>query len=265
MVERDANLKVENLFDLGYIGVIGLNNLYPPFDNQKLRQSMLYLVKQEDMLLPTFADPKWFNACASWFTCGSDMENDANTGWFKGGQNLPRARELMQEGGYDGRPVIILQAVDVPTFSNAALVLPRRCVRSATMRRPSPMDCRHHGAAPRQHGPAGQGWLEHLLRLGAGGMSLSNPYMSKGKATNGKAGWFGWPTDAKNEELRAQWIAADTEEQRKQIARQIQDNIWTVVPKLFFGQWRQPVAYRKNTSGWLHVPEVIPFWNVAKA
>ena len=95
-------------------------------------------------------------------------------------------------------------------------------------------------------------------------MSLSNPYMSKGKGTNGLDGWFGWPTDAKNEQLRAQWLAADTEEERKKIAWAIQDNIWTVVPKLFFGQWRQPVAYRKNVTGWLHVPEIIPFWNVAK-
>jgi peptide/nickel transport system substrate-binding protein len=263
-VERDASLKVENLFDLGYIGVIGLNNLYPPFDNIKLRQSMLYLVSQEDMLLPTFADSQWFNARASWFTCGSDMENDANTGWFKGGQNLPRARELMKEGGYDGRPVIILQAADVPYLNNAALVLAQQMgavgynAQTVTMD-VATMEQRRASMAPPDKGGS------NIFFVGAGGMSLSNPYMSKGKATNGRDGWFGWPTDARNEELRAQWLAADTREQRRKIAWQIQDNIWNVVPKLFFGQWRQPVAYRRTTSGWLHVPEIIPFWNVAKA
>jgi len=263
VLEANKSIVIENLFELGYIGVVGLNCLYPPFDNEKLRQSMLYIVNQEDMLRPTFADPKWYNTCASWFTCGSAMENDANTGWFKHGPDLARARQLMQEGGYDGRPVLIMQAADVPYLSNAAVVLAQAMraagynVQTLTMDVAS-MEQRRASQAPPDKG----GW--NIFFVGAGGMSLSNPYMSKGKGTNGRDGWFGWPTDAKNEQLRAQWLAADTEQQRKQIAIAIQDNIWNVVPKLFFGQWRQPVAHRKNVTGWLHVPEVIPFWNVAK-
>jgi peptide/nickel transport system substrate-binding protein len=83
-------------------------------------------------------------------------------------------------------------------------------------------------------------------------------------ATNGTKSWFGWPSDARNEELRAKWIAAETPDQRKAIAAEIQDNAWNVVPHMYFGQWQQPMARRKNVNGWLHVPGVIPFWNVEK-
>jgi len=30
------------------------------------------------------------------------------------------------------------------------------------------------------------------------------------------------------------------------------------------GQWTPPVAYRSNLSGWVKMPDVIPFWGVEK-
>jgi peptide/nickel transport system substrate-binding protein len=83
-------------------------------------------------------------------------------------------------------------------------------------------------------------------------------------ATTGSKAWFGWPSDEKNEELRAKWLLAETLDERKAIARQIQDNAWNIVPHVLFGQWIQPTAHRKNVTGWLHVPEIIAFWNVQK-
>src|SRR5260370_27517446 len=51
------------------------------------------------------------------------MENDANAEWFKGGQNLEKAKPLFKEAGYDGRPVVLLQATNIPYMSNTAQVL----------------------------------------------------------------------------------------------------------------------------------------------
>jgi peptide/nickel transport system substrate-binding protein len=36
--------------------------------------------------------------------CGTPMENDANTEWFKEAPNPAKARELFRKAGYDGRP-----------------------------------------------------------------------------------------------------------------------------------------------------------------
>jgi peptide/nickel transport system substrate-binding protein len=110
--------------------------------------------------------------------------------------------------------------------------------------------------------PQQGGW--NIFFTSGDGMSMSNPYMVGGMATTGDKGWFGWPTDAKNEELRTQWFAAETDDERKRIAAEIQAQAWDIVPHMYFGQWVQPVAYRKSTNGWVHVPGVIPFWNVTK-
>jgi peptide/nickel transport system substrate-binding protein len=113
-----------------------------------------------------------------------------------------------------------------------------------------------------QNPPEQGGW--NIFFTSSGGLSNSNPYMMSQMATTGAKAWFGWPSDEKNEELRAKWMAAETLEDRKAIAAQIQDNAWTVVPHLYFGQWMQPTAHRKNVTGWLHIPELIAFWNLQK-
>jgi peptide/nickel transport system substrate-binding protein len=44
----------------------------------------------------------------------------------------------------------------------------------------------------------------------------------------------------------------------------MQATAWDWVPYVTWGRWLQPVAYRKNTKGWLSMPEIVPFWNVEK-
>ncbi|MCW3475263.1 ABC transporter substrate-binding protein [Limobrevibacterium gyesilva] len=262
-LQSDPNLVFEVLSELGTVGMMRVNHLQPPFDNQKVRQALLYTVKQEDMLRPTFVDPKWFHGCGSFFTCGSPMENDANMAWYTGGQNLAKARELMKEGGYDGRPIVLLQATNIPYMSNAATVLAQQLRSAGFTVQLEPMDWsnvvqRRTSKAPPDKG----GW--NIFITSGGGSSYSNPYIDIGMAANGEKGWYGWPTNELHEQLREKWINAETLAERKAIARQIQDNAWNFVPHLYYGQWTQPVAHRKNVTGWVHVPEIIPFWNVQK-
>ena len=260
----DPAITIETLSELGSVGYLALNWLHPPFNNVKCRQAMLHIMNQDEMLRPTFVSPKWYRACGSYFPCGSAMESDVNTDWFKSGPNIPLAKQLLAEGGYDGRPVVILQATNIPYMTNAATVLAQQ-LRSAGMKVDlQPMDFANVAQRRASQVPPEQGGWNIFFTSGSG-YAYSNPYLDGSMSTNGTKGWFGWPSDEKNEQLRAQWIAADTLEQRKAIAAQIQDNGWNIVPHLHFGQWIQPVAHRKNVTGWQHVPGLIPFWNVEKA
>jgi peptide/nickel transport system substrate-binding protein len=111
-LETDPNLTLQVLNKTGHIGFARLNHLYPPFDKVEARQAMLHLVNQDDMMRAIFGQSKYWQKCGSYFACGTAMENDENTEWFKKGPDLPRAKELFQKSGYDGRPVTVLQATD---------------------------------------------------------------------------------------------------------------------------------------------------------
>ena len=116
----------------------------------------------------TFGNPKYFRTCGSLFTCGSPMENDANTDWFKGGQNLEKAQAAVQ-----GSPATtagrscVLQATNIAYHeqrapAHRAVAAPGRHQR-ASWRRSDWGERRH---APRGQDAARPGRLEHLHHLG---------------------------------------------------------------------------------------------------
>ena len=122
-LENDKNIKLPVLNKGGNVGMCRLNWLHPPFDKVEARQAMLHLIKQEDILKAVFGDPKYYRACGSLFGCTGVMQSDVNTDWFKGGQNIAKARELFKKAGYDGRPVVILQATNIAFMNNACLLV----------------------------------------------------------------------------------------------------------------------------------------------
>jgi peptide/nickel transport system substrate-binding protein len=92
----------------------------------------------------------------------------------------------------------------------------------------------------------------------------TNPFGNQAMRADGKAGWDGWPTSAKIEELRAAWLdAADPAEQQR-IAREMQMQVWQDLPFIPMGEYWQTTAYRKDLTG------IVPgcfatFWGVKRA
>ena len=96
----------------------------------------------------------------------------------------------------------MLQATNIPYMSNAATVMAQQ-LRSAGMKVDlQPMDWANVVQRRASQNPPDQGgW--NIFFTSADGPSNSNPYTMLQLATVGTKGWFGWPTDEKNEQLRA--------------------------------------------------------------
>jgi peptide/nickel transport system substrate-binding protein len=262
-LEGDRNIRIQILNQLGQVGVIRPNFLHPPFNNVKARQALLHCVKQSDHMKATFGDSKYAKDTPSYFGMGTPMENDANTDWYKQGQNFARSRQLLQEAGYRGEPVLLMQATNIPYMSNSAQLLAQELRQGGFTVRVESMDWsnvvqRRSVKAPPDQG----GW--NLFITSAGGTAVGHPILLAAHAATGGAAWFGWPEDARHEQLRAEWAVGDTLADRQRIARTIQENAWNFVPQLYYGQWVQPAAMRSNIRGLLSVAEVIPWWNVEK-
>ena len=263
-LEGDRNIKVEVLNQTGNVGWLRMNFLHPPFDKVEARQAMLYLVNQEEYLKASFGNPKYYRKCASNFACGTPMENDENTQWFKEAPNPAKAKELFQKSGYDGRPVIVLHATNIDYMNNAAQITAQRLREIGVNAQLATSDwggvvTRRAVKAPPDQG----GW--NIFITSAGGASVGTPIALAGHAATGERGWFGWPANELHEKLRDKWAAASSLEEQKAVAREIQKNAWDFVPHVWFGQWLSPVAYRSNLKGVLSIPEIIPFWNIEKA
>jgi peptide/nickel transport system substrate-binding protein len=263
-LESDPNIKVEVLNKTGNYGIMRINHLYPPFNNVDARKALLYMIDQEEFMKASFGNPKYYRKCGSNFACGTPMENDENTQWFKEAPNLAKAKELLKKSGYDGHPVVLLHATNIDFMNNSAQIMAQRLrdiganVQLATSDWGGVITRRAVKSPPDQGG-----W--NLFITWSGAASVGNPIAFVGHQENGEKGWFGWPTDEVHEKLRDKWAAASSLEEQKAVAREMQKRDWDFVPHVWLGQWQSPVAYRKNLHGVLAIPEIIPFWNIEKA
>jgi peptide/nickel transport system substrate-binding protein len=126
---------------LGNVGWLRLNFLNPPFNNVKARQAVLWAVDQEALLKATFVDPRFYTKCGSFLTCGTPYESDATKEWSRHGPNRERARALLRESGYNGEPVILLQATNILYMTNSAQIFAQELRAVGFNIQMVPMDC----------------------------------------------------------------------------------------------------------------------------
>src|SRR5436305_753124 len=262
-LEGDPDIKVEVLNKTGNFGIMRINHLYPPFNNVDARKALLYLINQEEFMKASFGNAKYYRKCGSNFACGTPMENDENTQWFKEAPNLAKAKELFQKSGYDGRPVVLLHATNIDFMNNSAQIMAQRLRDIGVNAQLATSDwggviTRRAVKAPPDQG----GW--NLFITWSGSASVGNAIAWVGHQATGEKGWFGWPTDDVHDKLRAKWSAAANIAEQNAVAPEMQKHDWDFVPHVWLGQWQSPVAYRKNLRGVLALPEIVPFWNIEK-
>ncbi|OYV32561.1 MAG: hypothetical protein B7Z80_26510, partial [Rhodospirillales bacterium 20-64-7] len=80
----------------------------------------------------------------------------------------------------------------------------------------------------------------------------------------GRAGFVGWPTDAKLAALRNAWFEAPDLPTQQALCRDIQLQFWQDPPYVPLGQFFQATGYRNTLSGILRGSFAL-FWNIRKA
>jgi peptide/nickel transport system substrate-binding protein len=250
---------------LGNRGIMRPNFLFPPFDNVKARQALLWLTVQEDYMRAAVGnDPNEWTVCGAMFTCGSPnamevasealMEPDL-------AKKQANAKRLLAEAGYKGEPIYILQATDYPQFNAAALVLGDALKKIGANPQFVALDwntvlTRRASKKPPHDG----GW--HIFFTSGTGFGSSDPFANPASTACDKA-WFGWPCDAEIEKLRDAWTREADPKKQLAIIEQLQKKMYEFVPYITWGQWTSPMAYRSNIKGVLPSPQR-SFWNISK-
>ena len=97
--------------------------------------------------------------------------------------------------------------------------------------------------------PVSEGGWNIFITWGSG-EGFDNTIGFVAHTANGGDGWFGWPKDDLHEKLRDDWALAATLEERKAVARKLQENTWSYVPMALLGQWAPPVAAAPTSVAW---------------
>ena len=261
LLRMNKDVRVENIDPLGSIGIIRFNFLQPPFNNQKLRQALLYVVNQQDYVLGIAGDEKNGHTCYSFFTCETPLSSEIGAEPLKGKRDFDKAKQLIRESGYKGEKIVIISATDQPIVHTQSLItaeILRKLGLNVELQAGDwgTLITRRTSKEPVEKG----GWsIFHTWWVGPDMISPANMAM----VNLGEKSWIGWPADPKLEELRQAWFDTSDAAAGKKAADAVQLEAFKFVPYITTAQFILPAAYRSNLSGMIIAP-VTFLWNVDK-
>ncbi len=231
----------------GSIGCLRFNELFPPFDNEAIRQVVLSVVNQDEFMMAyAGADPSIISNPVGLFAPGTPMASKAGLEAIGRVKDMAQAKKDLIAAGYKGEKVVLLGATSIPplhAYSQLAADLLQRigmnvdyvAVEWGTVVQ------RRASKEPPEKG----GWNIFLTNLG--GPGNVSPAASPG-IRSGAAAWFGWPTVPGMEELRDSWLDAPDLAGQRAIAEKMQLLMLKSVPYAPLGYYAGPIVFRTSLT-----------------
>jgi peptide/nickel transport system substrate-binding protein len=261
LIEKSKDVKTQVIDKAGRQFILRFNTLAKPLDDARVRQAVVYALRQKPFLEANVGDPRFYRECKSLFPCGLPLASEK--GWEdRLNGDTATARKLLAEAGYDGTPIVMLHQTDLVSHTSLAPVAKAQLEAAGFKVDMQSMDWQTLVARrTKKDPPAKGGW--HIFFTSAGALSISDPVSNFYFNASCDKSMFGWPCDAEIEKLRAAYARETGEGKRGEIAQASQMRAQQYPTYVQLGQFTQPTAMRSNVSGFLTAP-AITFWNVEK-
>ena len=262
VLEKDRNIEIVIPDKLGNTYLLRFNWKQPPTSDVRIRRAAELALRQEDFLKAVIGDPRYYKVCKAMFGCGTPFENLAGMDGILEG-NFEGSKKLLQEAGYDGTPIVLLQSTDLAVLTNLAPVAKGLLERGGFKVDMQSMDWQTLVARRAKKDPPSKGgW--NIAMTAATAVLLADPIVNHYTETTGDRAQFGWPTDAEIEKLRQEFLHQGDPAAQRRIAEQVQKRVMDLGVTVPLGQYVQPMGRRKGVTGNIPSPVTV-FWNVEKA
>jgi peptide/nickel transport system substrate-binding protein len=258
----DPAIKLMAVNPVGFEIWVRINHAVPPFNDPRAREALLYLIDQEENLQAAgIHASEQVPYCGAYFLCGTPLETEAGAKGLRA-VDIPRAKELLKQAGYDGRRVVFLNATDLPV-NNAATLTVAEHMKQAGINVDTPaMDWATLTQRRGKKDPVDQGGWNLFITI-ANVLDAGNPLTDLYLASPCEGGLAGWPCDAKLEELRHAWADETDPAKQRQLLDAVQTRAYEVLPYINGGQFRTLTAFRANVTG-VQATTIPVFWGIEK-
>ena len=261
VLEKDRNVEVVTLDQLGNTYILRFNWKQPPFNDLRYRRAAEIALNQKDFLQAVIGDPRYYKVCKTMFGCGTPLENSAGMDGILESR-FNESQKILKEAGYDGTPIVLLQSTDLAVLTNLAPVAKTLLERGGFKVDMQSMDWQTLVSRRTKKDPVAQGgW--NIAMTAAAVVLLIDPVNNHYAEASGDRAQFGWPLDKEIERLRMAFVRETDPKKQLAIAEQVQKRIMDLGVTVPLGQYLQPMARRKTVSGNIESPVPV-FWNVEK-
>lgn len=256
----DVNLFRQDPF--GLISVMRFNHLQAPFNNVDIRRAVLKAIDQTPYMQAVTADDANRRECLASFPCGLPGVNELGEGII-GSLDIEGAKKALQDAGYNGERVVILNPTDIASIHPHGLITADILTRIGMNVDLQDTDWgtvvqRRVSKEPVENG----GWS--IAHTNWPSISIDNPATNATTRGLGEKGWWGWYQDDEMEETAAAWLSAGSDEEAQQLFDKAHARALDQVPTIPLGQTFQDGAVRSDLTGLLQA-SVSLFWNVDRA
>ncbi len=261
-VKKDTTLQIPNTAPAGLQYMARFNHLHKPFDNAKVRQAVLAAFSQQPFLQAQVGVKELYRVCPSMFTCGTPYGSPFGSE-IQSKSNMKKAQELVKASGYDGTPIVIMKPTDLASIQKLPDVAAQLLRQAGFKVDLQAMDWQTLvGRRAKKDAPEKGGW--HMFLTAWQAHDIWNPIANAALDARGEqSGWFGWGKDDKLVELRNQFMREVDDAKKKKLADAIQARAFEVGTHVPLGEYVQPVAARKNISGFF-ITNGNLYWNLKK-
>lgn len=261
-VKADTDLQMPVYSNVNAQYMARFNHLSKPFDNVKVRQAAMAAMQQEPFLRAQVGVKELYKPCYSMFICGSPYGSLAGSEIQSKG-NMKKAQELLKASGYDGTPIVIMKPTDLAAIQKLPDVAAQLLRQAGFKVDLQAMDWQSLvGRRAKKDSPEKGGW--HMFATAWTAHDVWSPIGNPTMDTRGeKSTWFGWATDDKLVELRNQFMRATDEPIKKKLAEAMHQRAFEVGTHVVLGEYTQPMAARKNISGFFITNSNL-YWNLKK-
>jgi peptide/nickel transport system substrate-binding protein len=263
LLRRARGVQVKVLDPTGLVGMVRVNHLQPPFNNPAIRRALWGAVDQPSYMQAVVGgDPSLFRTPLGFFCPDTPMASQVGLDVLTSPRDFAKVKQNLIDAGYKGEKVVLMVPADSPSLKAQGDV-------AADMMKQVGLNVDYLALdwgtmltrRNRKDGADQGGWSAFVTSWA--GTDWLNPAGHIALRGNGEAGYAGWSTSPRTEELRDAWFRAPDEAAQKAICEDIQKQALIDVPYYPLGQYIQPTAFRTSITG---VLDGIPsFWNVRPA
>jgi peptide/nickel transport system substrate-binding protein len=264
ILRKTANVKAVIQDPTGLMGCMRLNHLTAPFNNPAIRRALLKAIDQRDFCIASGGDdPAMWHVPTGLFYPASPFASDAGLEVFAGKRDYDAVRKEIVAAGYKGEKTVILAPTDFPLLKAMADVCADVFQKIGLNVDYQAMDWGSVVQRRTKKEPVEQGGWS-VFNTFWSGLDQLNPvgHVFLRGMGEGAGAAPGWPSSARIEELRQQWLEAPNLAAQQALARDLQLQALTDVPYVPTGQVLGATAYRANLTGVLN--GFVLFWNVRK-
>ena len=217
----------------GKASQLGINHSKWPTSERKFRQGIQYAVNSAEFMAALGPEELW-TTCATAFHCGTPLESHEGDDRYSQ-NNLELAKQLIQESGYNGEPLIHMNPNDYGTITPLGPVFKKQMEAVGVNIELPGMD-----------------WATLISRIGdldywhffstwGGFYGIHDPITDGSVNGSSRTGFL----NERMVELSEEYAAAMDPKEKTKIVSEIEDIWWDEVPSLLIGQFFLTTPYRK--------------------